>query len=271
MESLIIFILVVITIVILKLMLGSNKKIIMKIANNEKLNNIVQKLPENIDICKVILKKLRNEKVKIEEQENTNCFYFIATDKIILNKDKKYFTRVQTIAHECIHSIQDKKILWFNYIFANLLNIFWLITIVLTIAGVITQYALFSAIILICIIIFYAIRSYLEIEAMTKAKYIAKEYLEEKQVKETIENAITLYRSNGEILNLTINEYLIGAVAGEMPASFNIEALKELKLKIEDYSKNADLRAKIRDYYETMSDYIRLKGFPIFIHDRIFL
>ena len=49
---------------------------------------------------------------------------------------------------------------------------------------------------------------------------------EEKQVKETIENAITLYRSNGEILNLTINEYLIGAVAGEMPASFNIEALK---------------------------------------------
>jgi len=177
MESLIIFILVVITIVILKLMLGSNKKIIMKIANNEKLNNIVQKLPENIDICKVILKKLRNEKVKIEEQENTNCFYFIATDKIILNKDKKYFTRVQTIAHECIHSIQDKKILWFNYIFANLLNIFWLITIVLTIAGVITQYALFS----------YAIRSYLEIEAMTKAKYIAKECLEEKQVKETDE------------------------------------------------------------------------------------
>ena len=104
-----------------------------------------------------------------------------------MNKDKKYFTRVQTIAHECIHSIQDKKILWFNYIFANLLNIFWLITIVLTIAGVITQYALFSAIILICIIIFYAIRSYLEIEAMTKAKYIAKEYLEEKQVKETDE------------------------------------------------------------------------------------
>lgn len=51
----------------------------------------------------------------------------------------------------------------------------------------------------------------------------------------------------------------------------NIEALKELKLKIEDYSKNADLRAKIRDYYETMSDYVRLKGFPIFIHDRIFL
>ena len=187
MESLIIFILVVIIIVILKIMLGSNKKIIMQIANNEKLNNIVKKLPENIDICKDILKKLRNNKVKIEEQENTNCFYFIATDKIILNKDKKYITRVQTIAHECIHSTQNKKILWFNYIFANLLNIFWLIITILTITGVITLYALFSAIILICIIVFYVIRSYLEIEAMTKAKYIAKEYLEENQVKETDE------------------------------------------------------------------------------------
>lgn len=51
----------------------------------------------------------------------------------------------------------------------------------------------------------------------------------------------------------------------------NIEALKELKLKIEDYSENIELRTKIRDYYETMSDYVRLKGFPIFIHDRIFL
>lgn len=187
MESLIIFILVVITIIILKIILGSNKKIILQIANNEKLNNIVQKLPDNINICKDILKKLKNEKVKIEEQENTNCFYFIATDKIILNKDKKYFTRVQTIAHECIHSTQNKKILWFNYIFANLLNIFWLAITILTITGVITQYALFSTIILISIIIFYVIRSYLEIEAMTKAKYIAKEYLEENKVKETKE------------------------------------------------------------------------------------
>lgn len=49
------------------------------------------------------------------------------------------------------------------------------------------------------------------------------------------------------------------------------EALKDLKLKIEDYSEDLDLRTKIRDYYETMSDYVRLKGFPIFIHDRIFL
>ena len=84
----------------LKVVFRIDKKIIMQIVENEKLNSIVQRLPDNIEICKEILKKFKNEKVIIEEEENTNCFYFVATDKIILNKDKKFFTRVQTIAHE---------------------------------------------------------------------------------------------------------------------------------------------------------------------------
>lgn len=37
---------------------------------------------------------------------------------------------------------------------------------------------------------------------------------------------VTIYRSNGTILNIELEEYLIGVVAAEMPASFNIEALK---------------------------------------------
>ena len=46
---------------------------------------------------------------------------------------------------------------------------------------------LFTAITLLMIIVFYVIRSYLEIEAMTKAKYVAKEYLEEQHIEETNE------------------------------------------------------------------------------------
>lgn len=187
MDTVIIFIFTIFTIIILKVIFKINKKRIMQIAKNEKLNNVVKKLPSNVEICKYILQKLKNKNVEIEEQENTNCFYFIATNKIILNKDTKYFTRVQTIAHECIHSVQDKRILWFNYIFSNLLNIFWLAITVLTIIGVIQNYALFTEILLLGIIIFYVIRSYLEIEAMTKAKYVTKEYLEEKQIEEANE------------------------------------------------------------------------------------
>jgi hypothetical protein len=185
MELLIILIIIIITQIILKIVLKTNKKEIMKIAENESLNARTQELPNNVVICKEILKKLNNEKVKVEEEEKTNCFYFIATDKIILNKDKKFFTRIQTIAHECVHSIQNKNVLWFNYIFTNLLNLFWLVITILTVVGVIKNYILFVSIMLILAMVFYVIRSYLEIEAMTKAKYIAKEYLEEHNVKET--------------------------------------------------------------------------------------
>ena len=185
MELLIILIIIIITQIILKIVLKTNKKEIMKIAENESLNARTQELPNNVVICKEILKKLNNEKVKVEEEEKTNCFYFIATDKIILNKDKKFFTRIQTIAHECVHSIQNKNVLWFNYIFTNLLNLFWLVITILTVVGVIKNYILFVSIMLILAMVFYVIRSYLEIEAMTKAKYIAKEDLEEHNVKET--------------------------------------------------------------------------------------
>lgn len=198
MELLIILIIMIITQIVLKILLKTNKKEIMKIAENDSLNSKTQKLPDNVVICNEILKKLNNEKVKVEEEEKTNCFYFIATDKIILNKDKKFFTRIQTIAHECVHSIQDKNILWFNYIFTNLLNLFWLVISILTIVGVIKNYILFISIILILTMVFYVIRSYLEIEAMTKAKYIAKEYLEEHSVKET-EEIITEYEKINNI------------------------------------------------------------------------
>lgn len=187
MELLIILIIIIITQITLKIVLKTNKKEIMKIAENERLNDRTQELPDNVVICEEILKKLNNEKVKVEEEEKTNCFYFIATDKIILNKDKKFFTRIQTIAHECVHSIQNKNVLWFNYIFTNLLNLFWLVITILTVVGVIKNYILFVSIMLILAMVFYVIRSYLEIEAMTKAKYIAKEYLEEHNVKETKE------------------------------------------------------------------------------------
>lgn len=42
----------------------------------------------------------------------------------------------------------------------------------------------------------------------------------------TNQTIVTIYRSNGEILNIELEEYIIGVVAGEMPASFNMEALK---------------------------------------------
>lgn len=56
------------------------------------------------------------------------------------------------------------------------------------------------------------------------------------EVNKTSENIITIYRSNGTVLNIELEEYLIGVVASEMPASFNIEALKAQAIVARTYA-----------------------------------
>jgi|GEM_PF-146315 len=49
-------------------------------------------------------------------------------------------------------------------------------------------------------------------------------------------NMITIYRSNGTVLNIELEEYLVGVVAAEIPASFNIEALKAQAIVARTYT-----------------------------------
>jgi hypothetical protein len=51
----------------------------------------------------------------------------------------------------------------------------------------------------------------------------------------------------------------------------NIEKLKELGLKIDDYSSIDPLKSLIRDYYDLLSDYISNNKTPIFVHTRKFI
>jgi hypothetical protein len=51
----------------------------------------------------------------------------------------------------------------------------------------------------------------------------------------------------------------------------NIEALKGLKLEIDDYSNNTERRKLIRDYYEIVSDYVTTKGYRVFVQTRKFI
>ena len=50
-----------------------------------------------------------------------------------------------------------------------------------------------------------------------------------------------------------------------------IPELSKLKLKIEDFSKDSNLRPLIRDYYNTMDEYIRMRNIQLFIHNRVLL
>lgn len=163
----------------LNIKLGDFKKL-KEVAESEKLNTIAQKFPSNADICKQILKNLKNEEVKIEEDNSSRTsLYLVMKNKILIGKVNA-ITRVQTVIHECIHSTQNKIILKFNVIFANLNNLYFLIIAILSLFNII-NYAISEMCLWMFVFlqfVLYAVRSFLEIDAMTRAEYLSKEYIE---------------------------------------------------------------------------------------------
>ena len=181
--ELIIIIIAIIAILIIYLMMKMNIKEIKKIALEPELNKIAQKYPRNTEIAKTVLERLGNKTTKIEENENSEATLYVAIqDKILIGNTHDSYTRIQTIAHECLHSIQDRKMLIFNFIYSNIYFIYYAIICILVIFRRLTNEILYSNIFLILSFIYYTVRVFLENDAMIKAKYLAKEYMEEQEV-----------------------------------------------------------------------------------------
>ena len=118
MEFIIIISILIVLLILIKVIYKINKKDLIEIAeNSQDLDEIVKRYPSNVEICKAILKKLKNENVVIQEDAKTdNCLYIAVTNKIIIANLRDSFSRIQTIAHECLHSIQERSILLFTFI-----------------------------------------------------------------------------------------------------------------------------------------------------------
>ena len=173
----------IIAIMIMIILIPINIKKMNKIATDKELNEISEKYPDNTEICKEILLKLENKRTKIEENKDSeSTLYFALQDKIYIGNTHGSFTRIQTIAHECLHSIQDRKLLIFNFIFSNIYLLYFVIICILVILKKLQNELVFSNILLIISMLYYAIRMFLENDAMIKAEYLAKEYLNEKQI-----------------------------------------------------------------------------------------
>ena len=180
--ELIIIIIAVIAIITIFFMMKMNVKDLEKLALDKELNSIAEKFPDNTEICKSILKKLGNETTKIEEDKKSEATLYIAIhDKISIGNTHKSFTRIQTMAHECLHSVQDKKLLMFNFIYSNIYLIYFIITCILICIGKLNDIMLFSNVFLILSFIYYVIKIFLENDAMIKAQYLAKEYMEKQE------------------------------------------------------------------------------------------
>jgi len=196
MESIIYIVLIIITILIFKFIFKINLKKAKSFKENKELEKITSKFPENIEIAKEMLEMIRNDGVKIEEAKGTETSLFIAiTNKILIADMKNNYARIQTIAHECLHSCQDRTMLLFNFIFSNINMIYFFVISILTIFRVINNQMIQIAILTLFTLIQFAIRSYLEIDAMTRARFFAKEYMNKKNLctEEEIEKLIKEY------------------------------------------------------------------------------
>ncbi len=177
-----------------------------------KFNKLVEKYPSNIEICKSILKKLNNKDVKIEEDKNSKtCLYIVQTNKIVIADVKNSYTRIQTIAHECLHSVQKRKILLFNFIFSNVYLLYFIIVGIFAITNKIQDSMLYISIMILLSYIYYFIRSYLEDDAMLKARFLAEDYMKEVNIssKEEIENIIKSYDKINDVGIRTVNFQLM--------------------------------------------------------------
>lgn len=178
-----IILILLITIFIIKIGLDVKIKDIKEIKElnqDQDLIAISDKFPSNEEICKETLKVLKNENVIIENNDNSQTsLYMVMQNKIIIGSINKTFARIQTVIHECIHSIQNKKILKFNFIFSNINILFYVIICLVALIKKLNQEC--EVILLLILILFqlviYMVRAFLETDAMTRAEYMSIEYI----------------------------------------------------------------------------------------------
>lgn len=174
-----------------------------KIVEDEELAKSVKKFPSNTEICKQTLEKLNKEDVKVEEDDSSKIsVYMVFKNKIVIGK-ANVITRIQTVIHECIHSTQDKRLLKFNVIFANINNLYLLIISVLSLFNRISYNTATICLWILALmqIILYAVRSFLETDAMTRAEFITQDYIEKTNYvsKEEKEKIIQVYKDVNKV------------------------------------------------------------------------
>ena len=184
--------------VIYKININTLKRIRSYEIDCKDLDEIISKYPSNLEICKSMLKEIGNESVIIEENKDyKNCLYIAVSNKILIANIEKSFTRIQTIAHECLHSIQDRRKLILNFIYSNIYLIFFSLAVILGVFKLIPNNLKMVIILIFTTMgyLYYFIRSFLENDAMIKAKFLSEKYMKKTNIsdKEEIKKIINKY------------------------------------------------------------------------------
>lgn len=215
MEFLIVVFVCIFFMILITWVSGFSMKKIKKLGERPELDEIAKKYPENIEMCKEYLKKLDNENVVVEEDKNASETMYVAiSNKIFIANLKQNFTRIQTIAHECIHSIQNKKIVMFHFIISNCYLIFFALITILAFFNKLPFEMMFLAILLLLGFVYAWVRGYLENDAMERAFFLAKEYIEEKNIssREEQKKLLDAYRELNRIGIPCVNAQILVGV-----------------------------------------------------------
>ena len=144
-------------------------------------NEINTRLPSNEVIASQVLKKLDNDKTKLKTDNDIKGNYYVfLNDTIYLsnkNKSGKEYSRITVICHECIHSIQSKKLQMLNFVLSNLEIVVFVICLIL---NLILKNQNYTQIIYTVIVVLSIIpRFILEIHASLGSISLTKKYIEE--------------------------------------------------------------------------------------------
>lgn len=213
-----IFLVLVFLILVTKLIyIQYTNKLLLDLVKNDELDRITKNLPCNKDICNEILNQLDNKNVKIDfcvDKKSTTSFYNVFNNTILLADGKEAnetFARVMFISHECWHSKQNKKFLWYNFILANISLVYLFISVLLIWFNLINQnqfYIMFTIYIILNMFVYFA-RNVIESDATYMAYIISKEYLEKKYNKEIVDKITNKYK---EILIKGTSNFLFGLI-----------------------------------------------------------
>lgn len=216
MEKYICLLFCILVIILFKIIFKINFKKAKALEENNEMQKITDKFPENIEIAKEMLKMLNNKEVKIEQAKDTKTSLYIAViNKILIADLKDNYGRIQTIAHECMHSVQNRTLLMFNFIFSNISILYFIVITILSICNLVKNSMLPIFILLLLAFIQFVVRGYLEIDAMTKSKYLAKEYMQKKKIctDEEIDKIIKEYDKINEIgIPFTLDNLITNAL-----------------------------------------------------------
>ncbi len=219
-ELVISVVIILIVLVGLKIVMKIKFKEIKELADKTDLDEITKNLPASEQMTKEMLERINNSNVKVEktmDEKSGTSLYLVMSNTILLGNMENKYARVQTIAHECLHSIQSKTMLWFNFIYSNFYNLYFILSILFSIFGIYKNTVFHVFIILLLGFVQYVIRAYLETDAMTQAPYLAKDYLESTELtKDNIDILIKSYNDINVRAIPMVNYYLLARILGKV-------------------------------------------------------